>query len=66
MRQERFILGRGLEFRLVDRTQHQNRIVPGGFPEVAIEASKQFDGIVVPSPTQVVGQLAKSFERSGQ
>ena len=66
MRQKRFILGRGLEFPLVYRTQHQDRVVPGGFPEVAVEAAKQFDGVVVPSPAQVVGQLAKPFERSGQ
>ena len=32
MRQERFVFGRSLQLRLVDRTQHQDRIVPGGFP----------------------------------
>ncbi len=66
MREKGFVLCRCLQLRLVNGTQHQDRVVPGGFPQLAVEASKQLDSIVVPSPAEVVGQLAKPFKRSGQ
>ena len=66
MREKGFVLCRRLQFPLVDGTQHQHRVVPGGFPQLAVETAEKLDRIVVPSPTEVVGQLAKSFERSGQ
>jgi hypothetical protein len=40
--------------------------VPGGFPEVAIQAAEKFNGVVVPSPSQVVSQWTKAFERGRQ
>ena len=66
MRQEGFVPGRRLQLGLIDGTQHADGIVAGRFPEVAIQAAKQFNRVVIPGPTQVVRQLAKSFERSGQ
>ena len=40
--------------------------MPGGFPEIAIQAAEKLNGVVVPSPAQVVGQLPEPFERGRQ
>ena len=52
--QERIVFSRGLQLRLVDSPQHQHGVMPGGFPEVGIQAAEKFNGVVVPSPSQVV------------
>ena len=62
MGQEGFVFSDQLQLRLVDPAQHQHGVVAGGFPEVAIEAAEELDGVVIPCPAEVVGQQAQSFE----
>src|SRR4030095_785576 len=47
---------------LADRAQHENRIVPGALPPVAIEPPEQVHGLVVPCPAKGIGELSQAFE----
>jgi len=56
------VAGGGFKDGLIDAAQHANRIVAGGFPEVAIEPPEEIDGGVVPAPTEVVGDLQQGLQ----
>ena len=66
MRQERFVARRGGQPLLIDFAEHPDRIVPGGFPQIAVQPPEELDGIVLPRPTQVVRQLAEFLDRGRQ
>jgi hypothetical protein len=62
MAEECLVFGRRLQTRLVDFSQHRHGIVSCRDPEIAIQTPKKLDGLVIPSPSQVVRQLAQRLE----
>src|SRR5208337_1198070 len=62
MGEEGIVACGGFQKGLIDAAQDTDRIVPGGFPEVAIEAAEEVNGGVVPAPAQVVGDLQERFQ----
>ena len=66
MGEERLVLGGFLQPLLGDGGEHQDRIVVGLFPEIAIEAAEQADRLVVPRPAEVVGEILQGPQRLGE
>ncbi len=62
VRDKRFIRGGGFEPFLIDRTEHLNRVMPAGFPEIAVEPAEKLYSLLVPGPKQVVGDFPQRFE----
>jgi hypothetical protein len=44
------------------RSKHQDRVVPGSFPQVAIQTAKKLNDIVAPRSTEIVSDVPKRFE----
>jgi hypothetical protein len=66
MSQQRFVAGGCFQHRLFNATQNRDRVVPGGLPQVSFETTKEVNGRVVPTPTEIVGDGQKRFERLRQ
>jgi len=58
--QEAFVPGRQDELLLPDRSQHPHGIVVRIVPEIRVELAEELDGIVVPRPVEVVGELLEN------
>ena len=60
---EKTIVARGsLQFFLIDTAEHQDRVVPAGFPQSPVEATEQLNRFVIPGPLQVKRQRAKLLD----
>ena len=42
---------------LLDEAQHLHRVMVGLVPQVRVELPEEFDRLMIPAPSQVVGQL---------
>ena len=59
------VLGKLRKPILRDQAEHFNGIVINGFPELTIEAAKEFDRVGVPHPPEVAGHFHQRLEAAG-
>ena len=59
------ILRSGHELGLLDAPQQLHRIVLDRIPQLSIQPPKQFDGVRLPDPPEIVSQLHQGSQRLG-